>query len=143
MAGVVFGAVGGVEGSAAFDERYKFVFEGAELFDGVADVVEFGVEEFGDVGAGSRAFVAELGDSPDFVEGEPGCLCVADEREAVECLVVVVAVSAGRSFWFTEESETFVEANGPWMDAGVFREFTDSHRTPSLIGLKLLLDLLL
>ena len=57
VAGVVVGAVGWVEGSAAVDEGNQFVFEGAQLFDGVADVDEFGVQEFGDVGAGACAFV--------------------------------------------------------------------------------------
>ena len=137
VAGVVVGAVGWVEGSAAVDERNQFVFEGAQLFDGAADMVEFGVEEFGDVGAGGRAFVAEFGDPADFVEGEPGCLGVTNEREAVECVVVVVAVSARRSFRFAKESESFVEANGPWMDAGVFRKFADPH--PPKVSLDLLL----
>ena len=79
------------------------------------------------MGAGARAFVAELGDPADLAEGEPGGLGIADEREAVQCVVVVVAVSARRSCRFAEESEAFVEANGPRMDAGVSRKFADSH----------------
>ena len=127
VAGVVVGAVGGVEGSAAVDEGNQFVFEGAQLFDGVADVDEFGVEEFGDVGAGACAFVSELDDPADFVQGEAGGLGVPDELEAVECAVVVVAVSARRSCGFEEESEAFVEANGSRMNASVFRKFADPH----------------
>ena len=127
VAGFVVGAVGWVEGSAAIDEGNQFVFEGAQLFDGVADVDKFGVEECGDVGAGARAFVAELGDPADLVQGEAGGLGIADEREAVQCVVVVVAVSTRGSCRFAEESEAFVEANSPWMNTGVSRKFTDFH----------------
>ena len=89
------------------------------------------------MGAGGCAFVAELGDPADFVEGEPGCLGVTNEREAVECGIVVVAVSARRSCGFAEESETFVETNGPRMYAGMFSKFADPH--PSKVSLDLLL----
>ena len=95
------------------------------------------------MGARGSAFVAELGDPADFVEGESGRLGIANERQALKCMIVVVAVTAGRSLRFMEESEAFVEANRPWMNACMFGKFTDSHRSPILIGLKIPLDLLL
>ena len=107
------------------------------MFDGVADVLEFGVEEFADVSAGDRAFITELGDPAYLVEGEPGRLGVPDEYEAVECMVVVLAVSARGSCRFAKQPEPFVEANGPRVDANALSDFTDSHRP------KVPLDLLL
>lgn len=104
-------AVRWVEVGTAIDEVFEFCFQSGELALSRPNGVHFGRQQGADVGARGVAVAAQVEDAGDFDEGQPCCLCAANEPEPGEARGLVVAVAVGLPGWRGQQALTFVETN--------------------------------
>lgn len=84
-------------------------------------------EQLLDVLAGGGAGVAEVEDVPNLSQRQTGVATAADEVQAGDGVLGVVAVAAAGAFGCGEEPDFFVEAQCLGCGAGGFGELTDAH----------------
>ena len=101
--------------------------QGVELGDALFDVCEACLERVVDVGTWRASVLSDADDTGDVGEGEPGCLGVSYEREALEVGVGVGPVAVRGACRHGEESASFVEPDRSGRECCLGCEFTDAH----------------
>lgn len=90
------------------------------------------VDEVGRVCARCLTLIADGNDLADLAQGEPGGLCMADERDACSGVGWVIAVAAGCAVRLVEQPLGFPVAQRLGGHAGGVGECTDAHGQPLL-----------
>lgn len=90
----------------------EFCLEAGQFPLSGAHVVELVEKQGVHVAARNLAFVAEVDDAGDLDQSQTGSLGSADELQAGDGRVVVVAVAVGATSWCGEEALALVEPDG-------------------------------
>jgi hypothetical protein len=120
-------AVVGVEGVGSLDKPVQLAPKRAQLGDAAVELGGSGSEQIQDVAARSVPTVPEGQDAPDLAEGQSDGLSGADEGEAIEGGLVVVAVARVQAAWGKDQADVFVVADRLGGNAGSRRDFSDAH----------------
>lgn len=111
LAPVGIGAVGRIEPVCPLGQRGQLLAGLLERCDVLIEVIEVVCEQSRDMFACRGALFSKLEDGSNLCEREPRRLRVADESEALNCVLVIDAVAVGCSVRLGKDADLLVVSN--------------------------------
>ncbi len=120
-------AVRRIETPGSFGQSGQLRPSPLEPVDVLVECAQMPFEKGGDVFAGALSTTPQVEDRIDLGEREPGSLGIADERQAVNGVFPIVAITIGGSSRLRHEADVLVVANRFRRSTGPPSHFTDLH----------------
>lgn len=128
MADDLITTIGGVEGARSSGEALQIGVKALKLGDAAFDLGRVVQDDVEDVVAGSFPTFTERHDLPDLAQGQSDGLRGPDELEALQDVVVIVAVAARGAVRRREDADLLVVPQGLDAQAAAVGQLSDSHR---------------